>query len=122
LPGVDFKAVREAISLAQVLDLLGFVATERNGDQLRGPCPVHQSKSLRSRSFSANLGRNVYRCFKCGSSGNQLDLWRSVMKLGIHEAATDLCERLAIEIPRIVRHASRDNNAPQSARTEKRNP
>lgn len=103
MPGVDFVAVRSKIKLGQVLDLLGFVAHERSGSQVRGACPVHGSKSSRSRSFSANLAKNQYRCFKCGSAGSQLELWAAVHGLTVYAAALDLCNRLGIEVP-WIRH------------------
>jgi hypothetical protein len=34
LPGVDFRTVREAVSMRDVLELVGFVARETHGDQL----------------------------------------------------------------------------------------
>lgn len=48
MPGLDFQAIRAAVSISQVLELLGFVASEQSGDQVRGPCPVHGSTSLPS--------------------------------------------------------------------------
>lgn len=99
LPGVDFQAVRSMVSMAQVLELIGFVAQKSSGGQLRGPCPLHGSRSPRSRSFSANLERNAYQCFKCGSSGNQLDLWAAVTKTDLHTAAIDLCEKAQVDVP-----------------------
>jgi DNA primase len=68
------------MSIAAVLDLAGYLACVRVGDQLRGPCPIHRSGTQRSRSFSVNLVRNIYRCFVCGSSGNQLDLWMKLTR------------------------------------------
>jgi DNA primase len=85
--------------MAQVLALIGFVPRETCGEQLRGPCPLHGSSSATSRSFSVNLRRNVYHCFKCGSSGNQLDLWAAFTKMDVHSAAVDLCQRLQMETP-----------------------
>ena len=99
LPGVDFRAVREAVSIRDVLKLVGFVARETRGDQLRGPCPIHGSTSPKSRIFSVHLARNAFRCFKCGSSGNQLDLWAAVTKTDLHAATIDLCRRLQIDVP-----------------------
>ena len=83
MPGIHFAEVRARITLADVLDLLGFVPCESSGDQVHGPCLVHHSISPLSRSFSANLKRHIYRCFKCGSSGNQLDLYAAVTGLGV---------------------------------------
>src|SRR5208282_5225121 len=42
---------------------------------------------------------SIYRCFKCGSSRNQLDLYAAVTGLGVFEATIALCEQLHREIP-----------------------
>jgi len=101
MAGVDFRALRAQITIGQVLELLGFVATSVRGDQVRGSCPLHGSTSSQSRSFSANLRKNTYRCFKCQSQGNQLDLWAAAMSQGLYEAAIDLCTKLSLDIPRV---------------------
>ena len=98
MPGIQFAQVRATISLAEVLNLIGFVPCEASGDQVRGPCPVHRSSSPSSPSFSAHLNRHIYRCFRCGSVGNQLDLYASVTGLSLYEAALALCEQLHQEI------------------------
>jgi DNA primase len=99
MTGIDFRRLREAINMSEVLELLGFVALARNGNQVRGRCPVHEAHSAKSRSFSANLARNVYRCFHCGAAGNHLDLWAAATKQQLYEAALDLCAKLQREIP-----------------------
>ena len=121
MPSLDYRSVRASISLAQVLELVGFSLCERRGNQLRGPCPIHRSSSAKSRSFSANLDKNADRCFTCGSSGNQLDLWAAVTNLDLYQATIQLCERLQLEIPSIHPPANPGRNA-DSHRTEKRNP
>ena len=103
MPGVDFQAVRSMISIADVLELVQFVPSKSSGSQLRGPCPIHGSSSPRSTTFSVNLDRNAYRCFKCGSRGNQLDLWAAVTGVDLHRATITLCEKLQIEVPWIRR-------------------
>lgn len=103
MPGIDYAKVRELVAIAQVLDLLDFVATESSGAQVRGPCPIHQSSPATSRSFSVNLAKNTFRCFKCGAAGNQLDLWMAITRLPVHEAAADLCTRLGIDPPLVQR-------------------
>ena len=103
MPGILYAEVRAMISLADVLGLVGFVLPETSGDQIRGPCPVHRSASSSSRSFSANLKRNAYQCFRCGSSGNQLDLYAAVTGLSLFDATVALCERLHRDIPWVVR-------------------
>jgi DNA primase len=99
MPGIDFREVRARLRLAEVLELLGFVARTRVGDQVHGPCPVHGSQSPTSRSFAAHLGKQVWHCFRCGAGGNALDLWVAVTRQGLHAAALDLCQRLGRDVP-----------------------
>ena len=90
MPGIDFAAVRASASMAEVLDLLAFVPCETSGEA-RGPCPVHRSARPGSRSFSVNMRLNIYKCFSCGSAGNQLDLYAAVSGLSLFEAAVARC-------------------------------
>ena len=99
MPGVRFPEVRSLVSMAQVLELLGFVVSERCGDEVRGPCPVHGSTSPKSRTFSANLARKVYQCFRCGSAGNHLDLYAAATHQSLFAAAIDLCARVGCDVP-----------------------
>lgn len=85
--------------MAQVLELLGFVPREQSGDEVRGCCPVHGRTSARSRSFSANLKRNVYQCFGCGSAGNHLDLYAAATQQTLYAAAIELCNRVGCAVP-----------------------
>ena len=103
MPGVHYKTVQSRVPMARVLQLLGFVASGVTGDQLRGPCPVHGSQSLRSRSFSVHLVRDVCHCFKCGFVGNQIQLWARLNKMTVYEAAVDLCQQAGVEAPWIER-------------------
>ena len=107
MPGIRYAEVRAGVTIAEVLDLLGFVAGERSRDQVRGPCPVHRSSTPSSRSFSANLRLHNYRCFKCGSSGNQLDLYAAATGLCLFEATVRLCEQLHREVPWMHEERSR---------------
>ena len=98
-PAIDFAAVRAAINMATVLQLLGFHANSTRGAQQRGPCPLHGSTSGTSRCFSANLDQHLFHCFKCGRSGNALDMWAHANHQTPYDAAIDLCERLHIPLP-----------------------
>ena len=103
MAGVDFNALRNEITMEQVLNQLGFEAISRSGDQLHGACPVHGSSTPKSRTFSVNLSTGRYYCHKCQSKGNQIELWAAVHQLPIYEAALDLCRKLGREIPWIKR-------------------
>src|SRR5438874_530315 len=96
---VRFPEVRSCVSMMQVLELLGCVAQEVSGDEVRGPCPVHGSTSPRSRSFSANVKKRVYRCFRCGSAGNHLELYAAATGQSLYAAALDLCQRVGCAVP-----------------------
>jgi len=94
VPPIDSRQARREVRLAVVLDLLNWHARERDGFQVRGPCPVHGSSSPSSRSLSAHLGRGVWRCFRCGASGNALDLWARVSGQQLYPATLELYRRL----------------------------
>jgi hypothetical protein len=55
MPGLDCREARARLQLAEMLDLLGFARSQRRGDQVRGPCPVHRSRTRASRAFAAHL-------------------------------------------------------------------
>ncbi len=98
-PAIDFAAVRAAVTMAAVLGLLNFQARSSHGAQQRGACPLHGSTSGTSRCFSANPDKNTFHCFKCGRSGNALDLWAQATRQTPYDAALDLCHRLSIPLP-----------------------
>jgi DNA primase len=94
MPLIDFHQVRAEVHLTTVLELLGWQGQHSQGEQVRGPCPVHGSSSPRSRSFSAQLQRNVWRCFVCQAGGNALDLWVQASKLPLYAAVLKLYRQL----------------------------
>jgi DNA primase len=101
MPGIDYVKLRSLVSIEDALRVAGCEPSDISGDQLRGPCPIDGSQSPTSRSFSVNVQKGTFRCFKCGASGNQLDLWVAISKLPLHEAARDLCQRLGVDPPEI---------------------
>jgi len=112
MPSLDYRAVRDAVPLRRVLELLQFTPVRRRGDELRGPCPIHGSHSPRSCSFSANVQKQAFRCFVCGAGGNQLDLWARVNHLPLYAATCDLCQRLGIELPLLPRPTNQTQRRP----------
>jgi DNA primase len=63
MPTIDFAEVRRRIPIARVLELVGFRPVRRAAAELRGPCPIHRSRSPHSRSFAANVEKNVFTVF-----------------------------------------------------------
>jgi putative transposase len=98
-PAIDFAALHQTLTIAAVLQLLGFQPRSSRSGQQRGACPLHGSATGTSRCFSANLDDHVFHCFKCGRSGNALDLWATAQGLPPYDAALDLCQRLGVPVP-----------------------
>jgi DNA primase len=111
MPAIDFCQARTDVRLAEVLDLVGFEPTARHGEQRRGPCPVHRSRSVGSRSFAAHLGKGAWQCFGCGANGNALDLWVAVTRQPLHAAVLDLYLRLGREVPWLRRPREQEKHA-----------
>jgi DNA primase len=70
------------------------------GVQRTGPCPLHGPAREKSRSFSVNLEKNVFRCLNptCAAHGNALDLWAQYCGLPLYEAALTLADTFDLEI------------------------
>ena len=92
-PQVDFAFLRQQVTMEQVLRHLGlFEQLRGRGLQRRGCCPVHGQPGQGQKTFSVHLGKQVFQCFEasCAVSGNVLDLWATVRRLPLYEAALDL--------------------------------
>jgi DNA primase len=99
MPGIDYRQLRAQAPLTAVLELLGWQPRTRRGEQWRGPCPLHGSRSATSRCFAAHVGKQVFHCFGCGAGGNALDLWAAATRQALYAAALDLCGRLGQAVP-----------------------
>lgn len=114
-PAIDFAAVRAAVTMAAVLQLLGFQPRTTHGAQQRGACPCHGSTTGTSRCFSVNLDQHQFHCFKCGRAGNALDLWAQANRLTPYDAAIDLCQRLSIPLPLLTTPTGNREEEPVAA-------
>ncbi len=101
-PAMDFAAVRASITIAHVLVLLAFTPRSDHAGQQRGPCPLHGQARGTACCFSVNTQAHTFHCFKCGRSGNALELWAAAQRLSICDAAIDLCQRLSIPLPMLA--------------------
>jgi DNA primase len=85
---VDFRAVKQAVSLEAVLRRYQVPGLRRQGDQLQGCCPIHRGRC--ADSFRAHLSKNVFHCFACQAGGNVLDFVAAMEKCSIRQAALRL--------------------------------
>jgi len=69
---VDFKAVKAAITMEQVLEHYGLLDKfKRGSDSLSGPCPIH--KGSNPTQFRVSISKNIWNCFsECKHGGNLL--------------------------------------------------
>jgi DNA primase len=91
---VDFRAVKEAVSIRMALDHYGVNWLRKNGEELRGRCPIHKGEG--TDTFHANLGKNIFNCFSCKARGNVLDFVAAREQCTVRDAALKLAEWFSI--------------------------
>ena len=92
---VDFKAIKQAVSIQQVLDRYG-VKLKLSGKELRGRCPIHQGDG--THSFHANTEKNAFHCFSCQAKGNVLDFVAAMERCSVRDAALKLTQWFGVRI------------------------
>ena len=69
---VNYQQLKDRLDFRRVLEEYGVEVTDR-GDQAVAFCPLPDHEDKKSKSFSANLERNIFQCFGCKTKGNVLD-------------------------------------------------
>ena len=89
---VDFKAIKAAITMEQLLQHYGILDQFKPGtDSLNGPCPIH--KGSNPTQFRISTTKNIWNCFSdCEHGGNTLDFICKMEKCSIHAAALKAIE------------------------------
>ena len=89
---VDFKAVKAAVSMLQVLERYGIAEKfKRSGDSLSGPCPLHDGQN--PTQFRVSISKNCWHCFgRCNDGGNVLEFVSRMESVSLREAALMLCD------------------------------
>lgn len=100
---IDLRQLRERIPIRKLLHWMSWNPVHQRDTQLRGPCPycgiTDEEFSTAGapgdrRCFSVNTRRNIFRCFRCGRSGNALDLWALYRNITVYSAAVEIQARL----------------------------
>ena len=89
---VDFKVVKAAVTMLQVLEHFGVAESfKRTGNSLSGPCPLHGGQNRTQ--FRVSLDKNCWNCFgTCNGGGNILDFVARKEGCSLREAALKLCD------------------------------
>lgn len=89
---VDFNLIKAAVTMEMLIVQYGITDLARNGDELRGTCPIHKGKS--KREFSVSLTKNTFCCFAptCKARGNVLDFVAKMERCTVRDAALKIDE------------------------------
>jgi DNA primase len=92
---VDFHLIKEAVSLATVLEHYQWKSVRSRGaEHLQGCCPIHGGH--RTDAFHVDLRKKIFHCFSCQACGSVLDLVAAMEACSIRQAALWLHERYGV--------------------------
>lgn len=84
-----------------IIDVVGsFVKLKKRGSNYLGLCPFHNEKTP---SFTVSPGKEIYKCFGCGRSGNTISFIMEHEKYSYVEALKWLAARYGIEVEETFR-------------------
>jgi DNA primase len=82
---VDYKTIKEQVSMQMVLDKYG-IKLKESGKNHVCCCPIHNGTNFRQ--FSVNLEKSIWQCFgDCKTGGNVLD-FTAMMEFGSKEPSS----------------------------------
>ena len=119
---VDFKAVKQAVSMEQALQHYGIALRRVNPATLRGRCPLPSHGSKEShQSFSVNTAKNVWSCQSSScvaarggtKGGNILDFTAAMESCTVRDAALKLASWFGISSGAPPAPGSADPRTPQ---------
>ncbi len=95
---IDYRAVRESVSISRILAHWWFEPTVWRGDRLRSRCLLADCRGS-NRSLSIDRERSLWYCFVCRRGGDQLEFWRLVRGVSLYVAALQLCALVGRPVP-----------------------
>src|SRR5947209_20378539 len=104
-PQADFAVIRQCITMQMLLDHFQVLNLKREGDELRGPCPICAKGQ---RSFAVNTSKNVFRCFSCKAQGNVIDFVAKMENCTLREAGLKIWEWFNLDEEKIGRASCRE--------------
>ena len=115
---IDFKAVKAAITMEQVLQHYGLLDQfKRSGDSLSGSCPIHEGSN--PTQFRVSVSKNLWNCFsECKSGGNSLDFIAKMEDVTIHAAALKAIDWFGLDAEAMKTNSKDADNAPNGSRAK----
>lgn len=98
-PSATFREFADRVrAVADIVEVVGqYVELRRAGANLKGLCPFHQEKTP---SFHVHPGKQIYKCFGCGKSGDVVGFVREIERADFRQALEILAGKYSLEIPR----------------------
>ena len=88
---ISQQSIQEIQSRIDIIDVVGsFVKLKKRGTNYLGLCPFHNEKTP---SFTVSPGKEIYKCFGCGKSGNTIGFIMEHEKYSYVEALRWLANR-----------------------------
>jgi DNA primase len=120
---VDFRAVKAAVTMEQVLAHYGVLDRFKRGqDSLTGPCPIHNGTN--PTQFRVSISKNFWNCFsQCHCGGNVLDFVARKDDVPPMEAANRLIEWFNLDRAQLnAGHDREHQSASREQRKERTSP
>jgi DNA primase len=105
---VDFRVVKEAVTMEMLLDHYGINWLRKKGPELRGRCPIHKGEG--DRTFHVNIEKGAFNCFSCHKRGNVLDFVAAMENCTVRDAALRIADWFKIASAPEVGESPRDHS------------
>ncbi|RFS24994.1 DNA primase [Chitinophaga silvatica] len=93
---ISQQSIQQILNRIDIVEIVGsFVKLKKRGANYLGLCPFHNEKSP---SFTVSPGKEIYKCFGCGASGNTINFVMEHEKYSYVEALRWLAQRYQIEL------------------------
>src|SRR5436190_2419558 len=115
---VDFKAVKAAITMEQVLQHYVLLDRfKRSGDSLSGPCPIHKGEN--PTQFRVSISKNIWNCFsECKRGGNVLDFIALMESVTVHASALKAIELFSLDPEAMPGKSNGNGDLPKEERKQ----
>lgn len=100
------EQIKRQISLLDVADEFG-LKLKKVGRSYKGLCPFHSEKTP---SFNINLQKNIFKCFGCGQSGDNISLYSLLKGIDNGQAYSGLARRLGLTRKKTDRLRAKNNH------------
>lgn len=111
VPSINYDILRRAVTLEEVMMLVGYRLNTMIGCTGRGPCPFRCSPDARCCSIDFRM--KCWKCHRCNKCGGVLDFYAAFSGRELFTSCLDLCRRMRIDVPYVERSTIRSVRSPR---------